>query len=205
MNSDPDDANLIDDDLPPDVLLAIGQITTTWAQFDAFISAAFFSILNIDPVDFGIIVGRTESPTKLGKMQQIFKHRRDPRKAAVMKKAKELIEGLRPLRNTLTHGRYIGKSTKEEFIFILPAEFVIGEEVPTANEMVVVKRSDPLRDCANSPCASVGKSWHVPTTAGRRAPHSNRAACGQKYPAARLGKWPETHGPGGGVFRPTSL
>jgi hypothetical protein len=142
MNSDPDDANLIDDDLPPDVLLAIGQITTTWAQFDAFISAAFFSILNIDPVDFGIIVGRTESPTKLGKMQQIFKHRRDPRKAAVMKKAKELIEGLRPLRNTLTHGRYIGKSTKEEFIFILPAEFVIGEEVPTANEMVVVKRSD---------------------------------------------------------------
>jgi hypothetical protein len=75
-------------------------------------------------------------------MQQIFKHRRDPRKAAVMKKAKELIEDLRPLRNTLTHGRYIGKSTKDEFMFILPAEFVISEEIPTANEMVVVERSD---------------------------------------------------------------
>jgi hypothetical protein len=56
------------------------------AQLDAFISAAFFSILNIDPVDFGIVIGRTESPTNLVKMQQIFKHRRDLRKAAVMKK-----------------------------------------------------------------------------------------------------------------------
>jgi hypothetical protein len=53
-------------------------------------------------------------------MQQILKHRRDPRKAAVMKKAKELIEGLRPLRNTITHGRYIGKTAKDEFIFVLP-------------------------------------------------------------------------------------
>jgi hypothetical protein len=140
MNSDPE--AIIDDDLPPDVLYAIGQITVAWAQLDAFISAAFFSILNIDPVDFGIVIGRTESPTKLVKMQQIFKHRQELRKAAVMKKAKELIEDLRPLRNTLTHGRYIGKTARDEFCFILPAEFVMGEEIPTANEMVVVERSD---------------------------------------------------------------
>jgi hypothetical protein len=136
------DEYIIDEDLPPDVLMTIGQITTTWAQFDAFVSAAFFSILNIDSVEFGIIIGRTESPAKLSKMHQIFKHWGESTKAKVMKDAKDLTEDLRPLRNTLTHGRYIGRSTKEEFFFILPVDFMIEESTPTANEMVVVTRSD---------------------------------------------------------------
>jgi hypothetical protein len=135
--------NIIPEDLPPDdVVTTIGVITITWAQFDSFVSAAFFSILNIDPVEFGIIIGRAESPAKLNKMHQIFKHRGEFTKAKVMKDAKALTEDLRPLRNALTHGRYIGRTSKDEFFFVLPADFVIEESTPTANELVVVTRLD---------------------------------------------------------------
>jgi hypothetical protein len=136
-----DEYTVVEDLPPPDVLTAIGQITTTWAQFDVFVSAALFSILNIDPVEFGIIIGRTESPTKLNKMHQIFVHRGEFAKAKVMKDAKELTEDLRPLRNALTHGYYHGR-IKEEFFFILTTDFVFEEGNKSANEVVVVTRRD---------------------------------------------------------------
>jgi hypothetical protein len=136
-----DEYTVVEDLPPPDVLTAIGQITTTWAQFDVFVSAALFIILNIDPVEFGIIIGRTESPTKLNKMHQIFVHRGEFAKAKVMKDAKELTEDLRPLRNALTHGYYHGR-IKEEFFFILTTDFVFEEGNKSANEVVVVTRRD---------------------------------------------------------------
>jgi hypothetical protein len=52
------------------------------------------------------------------------------------------------------------------------------------------------------PRANVDKSWHVSDHRRRRTPRSTQAACGQKCPPARLGKWPETHGLGGGVSCP---
>ena len=43
----------------------LGQVNYVWAQLDAVSSAAFASLLNLDPAELGIAIGRIETQAKI--------------------------------------------------------------------------------------------------------------------------------------------
>lgn len=121
------------------ILAALGSINFAWAQLDSFVSAALYSILSVDPIEFGILLGRVETQSKLGKLHRILKHRGERYRAEIVKSAINSLEELRPLRNAITHGRYVGRTTRGELIWALTADFVIDDEM-SAGEMLVTDK-----------------------------------------------------------------
>jgi hypothetical protein len=76
MTQDSEEHEELNPELPPEPILgALAAVNLAWAHLDALVSAALFSIMGVDPVEFGIIVGRLETQAKLDKMLKILRHR----------------------------------------------------------------------------------------------------------------------------------
>jgi hypothetical protein len=133
-------ANLevIDASVPDESIFALlGWVNFTWAQLDLIASGALASLLKLEPVELGIAFGRIETQAKIAKMHSITRHRRNKELAEILGQAKKELTRLRPMRNAVTHGAYIGKSDQGELLFRLPAEFLVDESQDTAQELFV--------------------------------------------------------------------
>ena len=76
--SDPtNDENILDQSPDPSLLGQVGAINILWAIVEAEVSAALFSLFDIDDLEFIILLGRMEIIPKLKKLEQILKHRND--------------------------------------------------------------------------------------------------------------------------------
>src|SRR5215208_5825475 len=126
----------------PGLMIALGTINFIWAQLDAIVSGALYSLMSVDPVEFGVIVGRLETQAKVGKMLKILRHRRDKPRIAVVISMKGELEELRPLRNAVTHGYYLGHTASDEYLWTLTADHIISEAAASANELFVAEPND---------------------------------------------------------------
>lgn len=115
----------------------LGEISHAWAQLDLISSGAFACFLKLDPAEAGIVIGRIETQAKIAKMHQIARHRRETQMATFLSKTKKELTRLRPMRNALTHGAYVGKSANGELFFRMPAEFMVEDNYETAHELFV--------------------------------------------------------------------
>jgi hypothetical protein len=135
MASNPE---FVDQTVPDDRILALlGWVNFTWAQLDLISSGAYASLLALSPVEVGITIGRIETEAKITKMRSIARHRRNKAMAATLLSVKKELTRLRPTRNAVTHGAYVGKSAKGELFFKLPAEFLVDDGQDTAQELFV--------------------------------------------------------------------
>jgi hypothetical protein len=107
------------------------------------VTGALASAINADTIEIGILIGKIEVEAKLNKTLKILKHKKDPR-VKELKSIIESLEVLRPLRNAITHGHYLGVSNRKEIIFSLPTEFLVGDS-PTANAMFVIYPNDTTK------------------------------------------------------------
>ena len=132
------------DQTPADaVLLSLfGSVNHAWALLDLVSSAAFGALLKIDPSELGIIIGRLETQAKINKMHLIARHRRNKKIADALAPFKKDLADLRPMRNAIIHGVYIGKTKNDELCFRLAAEFIVDDGEETAHELFVVTPSD---------------------------------------------------------------
>jgi len=132
------DSDYVDTTAPDAAFYALlGEVNYYWAQLDLVSSAAFAVLLKLDPAELGITIGRIETQAKINKMHAICRHRRNKDLAAFLANIKNELARLRPARNAVPHGAYIGKSNQGEFCFRLPAEFIVAEDEQTAHEMFV--------------------------------------------------------------------
>jgi len=132
------------DETPADAALLsmFGSVNYAWAMLDLVSSAAFGALLKIDPSELGIIIGRLETQGKINKMHLIARHRRNKKIAEALAPFKKDLADLRPTRNAITHGVYVGKTAKTELLFKLPAEFIVDEDEETAQGLFVTTPSD---------------------------------------------------------------
>jgi hypothetical protein len=138
MSNTPADTDYLDQTVLDDSIMALlGFINYSWAQLDLISSGAFAGLLKLDPVELGITIGRIETHVKIAKMQSIARHRRDKKMAGSLSKVKKDLTRLRPTRNAVTHGTYIGKSGQGELCFKLPAEFIVEETQDTAHQLFI--------------------------------------------------------------------
>jgi hypothetical protein len=129
---------LLDQTAPDNSILALlGEVNYNWAQLDLISSGAYASLLALNPVEVGITIGRIETEAKIAKMRSIARHRRNNPMAKALFSVKKELARLRPTRNAVTHGAYIGKSGKGELFFKLPAEFIVDDGQDTAQELFV--------------------------------------------------------------------
>ena len=56
-------------------------------------------------------------------------------RAATLTEIKKDLSKLRPTRNAVTRGAYLGKSAQGEMFIKLPAEFIVDERLDTAQEL----------------------------------------------------------------------
>jgi hypothetical protein len=83
-------SNVLDQSAPDDsVYTLLGAVNFTWAQLDQISSGAYASLLKVDPIEFGITIGRIETQAKIGKMHSIARHRRDKKRAATLAEIKK--------------------------------------------------------------------------------------------------------------------
>ena len=135
MTLNPD---LVDQTVPDDTIFSLlGWVNFSWAQLDLISSGAYSSMLALSPVEVGITIGRIETETKIAKMRSIARHRGNKELAATLFDVKKELTRLRPTRNAVTHGAYIGKSGQGELCFKLPAEFIVEDGQDTAQELFV--------------------------------------------------------------------
>jgi hypothetical protein len=116
-----------------------GFVNYAWSKLDIYVTAALASIMNVDPIEIVILVGRLESLGKLAKMESILRHRKDAR-YTICRDAKKGLEAVRLVRNAITHGDYNTTTDKGEVIYILSAEFFLRDDAETENKMVVLTR-----------------------------------------------------------------
>lgn len=119
---------------PPQVRDIIGMINLAWPILEEQTSSAIFGLLKIDDVELRILLGRTEIIPRLGKLIDILRHRKDARRGSIKKLQDALIE-LRPTRNALAHGFYMGQSNLGEYLIGVPADLIFDEEIDTAYKM----------------------------------------------------------------------
>ena len=135
MSSDPE---YLDQTTPDDGILALlGWVNFTWAQLDLISSGAYASLLALSPVEVGITIGRMETEAKIAKRRSIARHRRNKELVTTLTHVKKELARLRPIRNAVTHGAYIGKAGTDELFFRLPAEFLVDDGHDTAQELFV--------------------------------------------------------------------
>jgi len=127
---------------PADLMTILGYINHVWSQLDGLVSGALYSLMSVDPIEFGVIVGRLETQAKVGKMLKILRHRRDKPRIAVVISMKGELEELRPLRNAVTHGYYLGHTASDEYLWTLTADHIISEAAASANELFVAEPND---------------------------------------------------------------
>jgi hypothetical protein len=125
-----------------DMLIAWGTINYVWAQVDVASTGALCSVLDIDGVEFGIVIGKLETEAKLSKIRKILIHRNNITQADKVESLRKILEKLRPTRNAITHGSYVGSSKELERFFSLPTEFLVGDGQECANALHVLKFSD---------------------------------------------------------------
>jgi hypothetical protein len=118
------------------LLMALGAINLLWASAEACVSAALFSVLEMDERDFTTLIGRLEIIPKLQKLHQILEHRGDSR-GAFVKDVIARANDLRPDRNAVTHGVYEGTTKKGEYVFLLMADLMLDEEEGIVRKMRV--------------------------------------------------------------------
>jgi len=124
--------------VPPIELYTLsGMVNHAWATLDAFVSAAFIATLDIDAVEVGVTVGRLETKAKLEKLKKIYRHRRNGRMVELLTSIARVVEDNKGLRNAMTHGRYLAKTRKGEYLWSVLPEFLISEKAETANQLYV--------------------------------------------------------------------
>jgi hypothetical protein len=128
------------------VLGLMGRVNYAWAQLDLISTAAFASLLNLDPVELGMAIGRIETQAKIEKMREISRHRGADELSAFFANIKSQLKRLRPDRNAVTHGAYMGKTHKGELCFRLPAAFIVAEG--GAGVIVEMRTPDQYREFA---------------------------------------------------------
>ena len=123
---------------PPsqETLAEWGAINYIWATLDTWVTGALASVLNADVVEVGILIGQLESVAKLKTICRLLKHKRDVRVKEI-NIIINILEPLRPLRNAITHGHYLGCTSKKEILFTIPTQFLVGDS-PTANALFVI-------------------------------------------------------------------
>jgi hypothetical protein len=127
------EAEFIERTMPPtEVLAMLGNVNIAWSILEGQVTAALFSLLEINEFELTILLGKMEIQNKVGKIQQILAHRKKPIKY-VSTLVKEL-DKLRPDRNALTHGIYQGQS-KGEYIFHITVDPLLEPDVPSAYKM----------------------------------------------------------------------
>ena len=125
------------DESPDQLLLEmVGAINIIWAMVEAEISAALFSLFDIDDLEFIILLGRMEIIPKLKKLEQILKHRNDKTKEKTASGLIREVENLRQDRNALAHGVYQGRSKRGEYAFALMAD-ILFEDFGSSKKMRV--------------------------------------------------------------------
>ena len=116
----------------------LGQVNYVWAQLDAVSSAAFASLLNLDPAELGIAIGRIETQAKIERMHAIARRRRNDDLSDLLTNIKSELNRLRPLRNAVMHGAYMGSANQDELCFRLSTDFIVAEDEQTAQKMFVL-------------------------------------------------------------------
>ncbi|HKH27716.1 MAG TPA: hypothetical protein VKA61_05185, partial [Sphingomicrobium sp.] len=127
---------------PPALMSVLGYINHSCSQLDTLVSAALYSLMPVDPIEFGVIVGRLETQAKVGKMLKILQHRRDTQRVKTLIGVRKELEKLRPLRNAITHGYYLGDTASDEYLWTLTADHVIDDTNESANELFAAEAKD---------------------------------------------------------------
>src|SRR5437660_2949789 len=70
-------------------------------------------------------------------MHEISRHRGADELSAFFANIKSQLKRLRPDRNAVTHGAYMGKTHQGELCFRLPAAFIVAEGEQTTQRMLV--------------------------------------------------------------------
>jgi hypothetical protein len=148
MNDAGDDADTLDPSPDKLILTYLGTITMAWSMVEAIVSAALFSKLNLDEIEFTLLLGRLEVLPKLQKLNQILTHLKDVEGEKLTSDIYKRVEKLRPDRNALTHGVYQGRSGRGEYAFYLTADILFEDGQPPAKTMRVFT-SDTLEKHVN--------------------------------------------------------
>jgi hypothetical protein len=127
MNNPADKSDILDLAHDPVLLMYLGLVTMHWSTVEAQVSAALFSKLNLDDIEFTLLLGRLEVLPKLQKLNRILVHRKEEKLATIASSISKRVENLRPDRNALTHGVYQGKSGRGEYAFIITADLLFDE------------------------------------------------------------------------------
>jgi hypothetical protein len=141
MNSDTDKNDILDPSPDATLLIYLGAINIYWAMVEAHVSAALFSLLELDDLEFTILLGRLEIVPKLKKLEQILRHRKNEEKEKFVTELIKCVDKLRPDRNAL----YQGKSNRGEYAFALMADVLFEEDSEAAKKMRVFT-VDTLKD-----------------------------------------------------------
>jgi hypothetical protein len=99
---------------------------------------------DIDPVEFGVLVGRIELEAKLQRIYKIFTHRKRNREAKKIKKFIKHVEKLKPQRNAIVHGYYVGLG-ENGMEFILTTDFMISDNALTGVKRVTIDVDDLVK------------------------------------------------------------
>lgn len=108
-------------------------------MLDAVTSAAYVAVLKGDPVEIGVTLGQLETIPKINKLQTIFKYRKDVEKAKSLRTVAKELDKLKPLRNAVTHGWYLGESQHGELLYALLPHFVVEDDFAGTSFFCVTK------------------------------------------------------------------
>jgi hypothetical protein len=137
MTEDQDDGEVeeLANTIEPQVLVILGSINLAWSRLDALVSAALFSLFQVEGVELTILLGRTDTQPKLDKIARILEHRGDKERLGYVQKFKTQLDRLRRDRNALTHGTYEGHTSVGEHIFFTPVDVVFDKDQGSAYTM----------------------------------------------------------------------
>lgn len=112
---------------PQDILIAFGAINLVWARLDAIASACLCALLDISAAEFIIVTGQLDTTAKLRRVKKLFSISGDPR-ITLINEAIGKLERLRPERNALTHGFYIGMTSDEKILINIYTEYSVDTQ-----------------------------------------------------------------------------
>ena len=138
----PDSETLIVELPEPGVLKLLGAVNMAWSSLDATVSGALATAIGGDPVSSFISFGQLETVPKMARLQMILTHKGDQASAQKLAAIKRVLNEHRDLRNAITHGFYLGRTSKQEICYSLIHQMLTNEPGRTATVFFAADAND---------------------------------------------------------------
>jgi hypothetical protein len=123
---------------PPDhILQMFGGINLMWARLDALCSAYLFTLVQLEPIEFIIVVGKLDLLAKLQRIKKLFLHRKQEENSKKIGAIISILDGLKDERNAITHGFYIGMSKEDQIFITIFTDLVTHSSTETGTRLFI--------------------------------------------------------------------